>query len=151
MQNGLPCFEDAAASFRQFIESQGHCPRLCWIFREDVVERRRRLFVRMPGAESEAEAKRLYDEGVRRGLGVALEVFCFIGWRPLAYVWLPQDEEDASYRMLSGLKMSVPVGEEYRTIVEVRSSLRWMLLRWLESRDGKYKRADQIPRRIKPG
>lgn len=105
----------------------------------------------MRRCDSEAEANWLYDDALRRGLGVALEVFCFLRGRPLAYVWAPRDEEDASRRMLSGLKLNIPAGEERRTIVEVGSRLRWMWLRWLERHDSNYKVADDIPRRIKPG
>lgn len=104
----LPPFTDAAEQFRSFIDSQGHDADIAWIFRQDVVELGGQIFVRQPLLNNESLVEAKYEEGVERGLGVSLQVFCWLDGRPLCYIWLPEDQVDADYRMLSGLKMSVP-------------------------------------------
>ena len=147
MKEDLPSFGEAVAKFQRFLQEGGRPSTIRWIFREDVVERGRKVFVRMPLPNSAAEARRLYNKGVERDLGVHLDVYCFFNGLSLAYVWLPKDEEDASYRMLSGLKLSYPEDDEQRKIVGVRSNLHWNWLPWLERRDTSHKWADGIPRR----
>lgn len=145
MKNEMPSFEEAVAKFQWFLQKGGHSSCLRWVFREDVLEWSRKIFVRIPLLNSDAEAKRLYDEGVERDLGVHLDVYCFLDAVPLVYVWLPKDEEDASYRMLDGLKLSYPVGDELRKVVGVRSRIGWNCLRLLERCNTRHKWAEGIP------
>ncbi|MBT6495404.1 MAG: hypothetical protein HOL01_12705 [Planctomycetaceae bacterium] len=90
--------------------------------------------------------ERRYEEGVRRGLGINLHVFCYLNARPLCYIWLPEDETDAEYRMLTGLKLSAPSEPGRQTVVGIRWKLRWVWLRWMERRISKHRWADDIPK-----
>ena len=60
---------------------------------------------------------------MKRGLGVHVNVFQFMGESALAYVWVPKDELDAQYRMLVGLKLSFPTDLE--EAMGVQSHFRW--------------------------
>ncbi|MCH7725979.1 MAG: hypothetical protein IH991_05790 [Planctomycetes bacterium] len=124
-----PPFPEALDRFQNFLASEGHCTELLWIFREDVVERCPRTYLRVPLRNDETLVELLYDEGLQRGLGIHLNVFCFLEDRPCCYVWLPKDEEDASYRMLLGLKVSIPADSDRRIVVPVKSRLRWTWLK----------------------
>lgn len=142
----LPVFGEAAREFSAFLESQGAAPGLLWVFREDVCQRGRRVFVRVPvPAENEEIAGGLYERGVKRGLGVRLDALCLLGSRTCCYVWVPSDEEDASYAMLSGLKLSTPAEPEAARAV--RSKLLWRAYKWLESREKFKGIVEQVPRR----
>lgn len=142
----MPVFREAAQEFSAFLESQWAFPDLLWVFREDVCQRGRRFFVRFPvPEENKGIAEKLYDQGVERGLGVRLEALCLLGSRTCCYVWLPSDEVDASYAMLSGLKFSVPTSPEVAQ--PVRSGLSWWVHRWLESRERFNAVVEQLPLR----
>jgi hypothetical protein len=92
--------------------------------------------------------QRLYNSGQQAGLGINLNVFCIQGRRPYCYIWLPKDEEDASYRMLNGLKLSVPTGDSRRHAELVSSRIRWSWLKFRERRNRRTKWADEIPGRL---
>lgn len=142
----MPVFGEAVRRFGGFLVSRGLSPDLLWVFREDVYLRHQRLLVKVPLPERNiGDVKRLYALGVNRGLGVRLDVLCLLGVRPCCYVWLPSDEEDASYAMLSGLKLSVPT--EPAVAHAVRSRLLWHTYKWLERGEGFKGVVEQVPRR----
>jgi len=141
----FPAFSDAVAHLREFLSAQGHEGEPRWVFRHDIVELGFRVFVHLPLPDYSQQVERLYERGIRYGLGISLQVFCFLDGEPLCYIWLPEDEMDASYRMLSGLKLSIPSGAERRRITGVRSRVRWKWLRWLERRTSRHLWADDIP------
>jgi len=124
MKNEMPSFEGAVAKFQWLLQDGGRPTVLRWLFREDILDWRSKVFVRVPLANTDADVKCLYDEGVKRDLGVHLDVYCFMDSMSLAYIWLPKDEKDASYRMLTGLKLSYPNGDQWRKIIGVRSRFR---------------------------
>lgn len=137
----LPSFDDALQQFRAFIQSQGHGADLLWLFREDVVQRRRKVgierrassYVRKPIDDDTMLVERKYQEGLRRGLGMQLGVFCFLGERPCCYIWLPRDQEEAQYRMLNGLTMNLPAEPERQIVTPVKCRLRWYWLKAIEA------------------
>ncbi len=138
-----PPFHGAFAQLQEFIAKQGLSPDLLWIFRQDVVRLRRQTYIKVPVPNNEPLAESLYNSGRPNGLGIHLSVFCLLRGRPCCYVWLPSDSTDAEYRMLSGLKLSVPVEQDVAT--PVRSRLRWKWLKWCESRVCYSSRADDLP------
>lgn len=142
-----PSFSEAINRFRQFIEEQGLSSDLLWLFREDVVDRWPKTYLRIPTTDDGTLVEFLYDVGLKRGLGVHLNVFCLHEGRPCCYIWVPENEEDASYRMLSGLKLSVPEQPDRRIVLPVGSRLRWIWLRSWGALRRKRRWANDIPRR----
>ena len=141
----LPSFDEAEGHVQSFLRDQGHPSNLCWIFREDVVERGLRRFIRVPLVNRRDAAAQLYEYGVERGLGISLEVYDFLEKQPLCFVWVPSDEKDASYRMLSGLKIAVPSGSGPWNTKGVKSRLYWKWLKMIEPWGTRHQWADQIP------
>ena len=58
----LPRFDAAIQSFREFIAGQNQCSDIRWIFREDIVELRRQVFIRLPLANAEKLVEERYVE-----------------------------------------------------------------------------------------
>ncbi|MDQ3816427.1 MAG: hypothetical protein M3362_01900 [Acidobacteriota bacterium] len=142
----MPAFGEAVQQFGGFLLIQGLSSGLLWVFREDVCWRKQRLLVKVPVPEENARyAESLYNAGVNRGLGVRLDVLCLLGSRPCCYIWVPSDEEDASYAMLSGLKLSVPTEPVMARAVS-NGSL-WRAYKWLEGREAFTGIVEQVPRR----
>ncbi len=112
-----PPFGEAIESFRRFLRDQGYSDRLRWLWREDICTRRapgsqrswnRRVYVNLVGPSETSLVERYYNYGVGRNLGIALEVFCIAAGHSCCFVYVPEDETDATYRMLSGLKLTIP-------------------------------------------
>lgn len=103
-----PPFPGAVDKFKAFLSQQGRRTDLMWICRGDVVELWPHTYVRLPAFGNEPLMEQHYHKGIDRGLGIRLQVFCFLADRPCCYVWLPKDEKDASYAMLPGLSFNVP-------------------------------------------
>lgn len=125
----LPPFEEATARLRAFLANQVLNSDVLWICREVFLEQWPRLYVKLPLHNESSLAERIYDEGVRRGIGVELQVFCFVEGRPCCYVWIPKDEIDATYRMLSGLKLCIREPGR-QIVVPVKSHFQWIWLNW---------------------
>lgn len=125
----LPVFCNAVHKFKEFLSHEGRNTDLVWIFQEDVVEMWPRTYIKFPPPENEPLVERLYQKGIERGLGIRLEAFCFLDGRPCCSIWLPNDAQDASYAMLSGLCMSVPTPPDRRVVIQVNTKLHWFWLR----------------------
>jgi hypothetical protein len=127
-----PSFGQAIEKFTEFVVAQG-CPRdLRWVFADDVTSSGRRIWARLPLKEDNPDcARRHYDLGLQRGLGIQLAVLCVIDNISYCYVWLPKDTLDAEYALLAGLKLSVPV--DLPVACKARSGLAWILRTWLNS------------------
>src|ERR1700733_2701022 len=129
----LPPFEDAVARLRAFLATEGFKTDITWISRADVLEQWPKLYVKVPLPNERSLAEETYNEGVRRGLGVELSVFCFVAGSPCCYVWIPKDEIDAEYRMLGGLKLTISKSDR-QIVVPVKSKTRWIWLKLRSSR-----------------
>lgn len=134
--SNCPPFAEAVQSFRRFLADQGCSDQIRWIWREDICSRRapgsqrswnRSVYVHLAGTSETSLVERYYNSGLNRGPGLSLEVFCVAAGLSCCFVYVPEDEEDASYRMISGLKLSVPTSPILA--VAVRHSLLWMSLR----------------------
>ena len=142
----VPPFAEAVDSFRAFLAREGHATEIQWVFREDIIHRWPKCYVKVPLKCEVASIERLYDDGILRGLGITLNMFCLLDGLPCCYVWLPKDKKVANYRMLNRcLKLSIPTESGCPTAIPIRSRLRWMWLKWREHRDRRVNWADEIP------
>ena len=112
-----PPFDEAVSVFRSFLRQQGQSDTVLWIWRNSIISRRgsgshkianRRIFIDRHALADDESIRKYYDGGVKRGLGIALRVFCVADGNPLCYIYLPEDETAAEYSMMSSLKCSVP-------------------------------------------
>ena len=145
----MPVFGEAVKKFQKFLVSQHVSSELLWIFREDVISRKRRVLIKEPlPSENTRLVESLYERGCQRGLGVQLDMFCLLGSRPCCYVWLPEDEIDAQYMMVGGLKLSVP--KDWLHARWVKSNLVWRVHVWLDEQSGWNKAEDRLPHKQHP-
>jgi hypothetical protein len=106
-----PPFDSAVQRLQRFLAEQGWPTRLVWrtdgdivhVPSGDVVVRRR------VEGEAASAARKHYDEGLRQGGGIALEVPCEVDGAACTTVYWTTDVVEAGYRMLPdhGLKLSV--------------------------------------------
>ena len=142
----MPPFADAVVQFRQFLVSQRVPSELLWVFREDVTSRERRILVKEPlPLENERLVASLYERGCQHGLGVQIDAFCLLSSRVCCYIWMPEDESEAEYQMISGLKLSVPT--ELLQAYSVKSNLMWSVQTWLDEQSSWNKAEDRLPRK----
>lgn len=135
--NPLPPFVDALTSFKGFLRTQGVSDDIRWIWRNSVISRRcpgsrksanRPIYIDSTHLAAESDIEAYYGIGVDRDLGIALSVFCVAEGLPYCYVYIPEDETDASYRMMSSLKCSIP--EPIPTATLIRSPLLTRIFRY---------------------
>lgn len=112
-----PPFDSAVDTFRSFLRGEGVSDSIRWIWRDFIYTRRapgsRKSWTRpiyLDGKQSAEieDVERYYNRGIDRGLGIALCVFCIADGTPCCYVYVPEDEADASYRMMTSLKCQLP-------------------------------------------
>lgn len=132
--NPFPPFDVARSRFCDFVSANQRCDELRFVIAEEIVHLTGQVYVRLHQRENTALVEEQYATGIERGFGVHVNVYCFVGNQALCYIWLPRDAQDADYRMLSGLKFSVPTEVERRPAIHVRSWFRWkwlcFLIRW---------------------
>jgi hypothetical protein len=105
-----------------------------------------RIWVRTPSPEQNPyRAEIVYEAARSRGLGVALEVLCMLDFVPCCFVRWPQDEVDASYAMISGLKLSIP--HPLLAANSVGNSVVWWYRRWQEQRCSFPSYVARVPKR----
>jgi hypothetical protein len=132
LEHEVPAFNVAVNQLEKFLAGQNISPEFIWLFREDVVWRKRLFHVREPlPAENKRIAESLYERGRQRDLGIRLEVLCLLGSRPCCYVWLPKDRGDAEENglLMSKLIMSFPT--DLNRAEPVANPLMWRLYRLL--------------------
>lgn len=140
-------FDQAIENYTRILAEHDLSPTLLWVFREDVTVHKRRIYVRWPLPAQNADlAKELYERGRDQGLGLRLDVFCLVDHRPCCYVYVPEDEVDASYAMLSALNMSVPTTPIHAK--KVRSPWIWKSLLWLHSKTNLTGFKEELPQRL---
>jgi hypothetical protein len=121
-------FQTAYMKFRTFLTQNGHGKEPLWIFREDVIAYKRRVWLRWPlPARNRKLVEQLYEQGRQGEFGVSLTTYCVAGYHACCYVFVPDNELDASYAMLqAGLKLSV--GVNMPIAQKVSSKPFWWLL-----------------------
>ncbi len=144
----VPDFDNAIRQLKTFLAGQNVSTDLVWVFREDVVSYKLRLYVRasLPNDNDDLAAS-LYERGLVRDLGVRLEVLCLLGSRPCCYIWLPEDREDAGYSLLLMSKFIISVPTELPHARPVKNRLAWRGYKLLDEKSGWRDRADRVPHR----
>jgi hypothetical protein len=124
----IPDFAAAVLRFQAFLRQQNVSPDFIWIFREDVMTWRRRLYVKLPlPSENEKLAETRYHAGRSLGFGVCLKAFCLIDSIPCCHVWFAKDADNAAQHLCAGLKLAVPVA--LRAAHPVRSRFQWLMMK----------------------
>jgi hypothetical protein len=142
-----PPFDEGLASFLALLDAEGFRTDILWAFREDVTNCRRDYWVRVPLPQENASlARRYYEFGKRKGLGVTLDVLCRLGGRPVCYVWVPGDPLAASYAMQGPLKLKVPA--DPIDAAPVRSRWVWAVRRRLNVWLRCVTFAEELPSRV---
>jgi len=141
-----PPFDESLTAFLSALEMQGFSKDLVWVFREDITNCIHDYWIREPVPAVNAKLARDYFEyGREQGRGVTLEAVCRLGGRSACYVWVPEDDEDASYAMQRPLKLMMPA--EPVEGIPVRSGLWWRWLCWLHRRRQCVRFAERLPLR----
>jgi hypothetical protein len=144
----VPAFDEAIRQFKDFLAGQAVSTDLVWVFREDVVSYKLRLYINEPSlGENERRVESLYQRGLMRDLGIRLEVLCLLGARPCCYIWLPKDREDAGYALLLMSKFIVSVPTELAHARPVKNRLAWAAYKLLDEKSGWRDRAERVPHR----
>lgn len=131
--NELPqLLGDAVPHLVEFLEKNGYPNKVFWVTRSDVAfDAQDNVLVRARGESSLRRAELLYEEGVRRGLGIALRAVCATEKTTFASIFIPSDEIDAEHALMArGLKLSCPTRRRAATVADnPLNLLRWVLLR----------------------
>src|SRR5215468_1754351 len=141
-----PLSLDAAEEqFRRFLRTQQLSEAIWWLMPGDVVVAAGpRYWVRKRADEALPYARARYEEGLRRNLGILLEVVCATEKETFAGVFIPSDPIDAQHRLMGrGLKISCPV-QRYPTSI-TNNALRWSLLQWRYGNQSKMLEVNQQP------
>jgi hypothetical protein len=145
----VPAFSNAIQQLKDFLlAGQNISTDLLWVFREDVVSYKLRLYVRepLPGG-NERLVESLYERGLRRDLGIRLNVLCLLGSRPCCYIWLPKDREDAGYALLLMSRFIIGSPSDMLRARSVKNRLAWRAYKLLDEKFGWRDRADRVPHR----
>lgn len=141
-----PPFDESLAAFHRFVGGEQFSTDLAWVFREDVTNCVHDYWVRVPVPEGNAALARDYFEwGRAQGRGVTLEVLCRVGGRSACFVWVPEDDEAASYAMQGPLKLKAPTHPVEAS--QVRSGLAWRWRCWYHRWRRCVRFADMLPLR----
>lgn len=147
MRTGLS-FHQATEALRGFLLKEKKPAKLCWIFREDVFQHKRRVFLRWPlPEENQSLAEEVYEAGRNKGLGLAPDVFRFDRRRAFCYVLVPEEEYDAGAMMMKALKLSYPT--DRKAVIKVMSEWLWPLVKRLFFKQTEWDWTDLIPLRSK--
>ena len=102
-------FEEAETFFKKFLEGQGFGSKLIWVFREEVIIfTLGDVFLHTPLPPGNRDrAKKCFELGKQRDLGVKFHAFATLDGVPCAYISLPKDDLDAQYKMMGNQHLKV--------------------------------------------
>jgi len=143
----LPPFDEAVQRFRAFLDRQGLCGEMAWVFKEDIsVKLGGRVWVRLPLPKENADiVRRLYESARGRQTPVELSVFCRLGTSPCCYLFVPETRLDAELRMIYDFKMTIP--KEPREARPLDRSLLNRCLHFFQGREQPDWWLDEVPSR----
>jgi hypothetical protein len=121
-------FQQAVAEFKKFLSSESISPNIAWIFQEDITWYRGNLFILWPLPKDNVRmAEKAYELGRQKGLGLKLEVCCWVTETPCCFVLVPEDEDTAESLMLTELRFNYPIKPRYKA-KKVRFRWLWKFL-----------------------
>jgi hypothetical protein len=139
-------FDEALDSFREFLSGQGLSTDLVWVFREDVIFQRERIFIKTPvPAENESRARACYELGQKRDFGINLKAFCLLESRPCCYILLPEDDLDAQYLLMSNISLKLSVWTNLRKAESISNPVKWLALKLMNRKSQSSSPDDHIP------
>lgn len=120
-------FQQAIETFQRFLTEQERPATLYWFFRNDLLLYKRQVFLRWPLPKDNRQlAEEVYQLGRKKGLGLALEVYCFDRHNAYCYVLVPEDEADAEALMMTELKLSFTTSPH--RVWKIRTKWLWQLI-----------------------
>ena len=125
-------FDEAVASFREFLEKYGWSTQLLWVRPGDVLlDLHRRMLIKVPvPAENEDLARSTFDRGLETQLGVLFAALCQVPGGTCCYVWTPENPDEAERGLMpTGLKLSVREGENLEG-KQIKNGLYWRWMKW---------------------
>jgi len=141
-------FEEAEEAFRNFLADNEAPTELLWVFREDVIpEGYGNMAIRTPlPTDNHERAKKCFELGKKRNLGVAFLAFCKLDGATCCFVQLPEDDRDAQYKSMGNryLKLSRTTMPEARAI---SNSVLWKIRELFVNRKDYGGWDDMIPSR----
>lgn len=141
-----PPFDEGLGAFRRFAQSNGFSEELLWVFRDDVTNRRRDYWIRVPIARGNGElVRRYYDFGREQKLGVTFQILCRVNELSACFIWVPHDELDAEYAMQGPLKLVLPTNPISANTIN--SSIEWWLRLAINRANGSLPFAEPVPSR----
>jgi hypothetical protein len=128
-------FDEAVMKFGDFLKANRFPREIVWVQPEDVLLTGKRLVhVRVYSQETrEKMARKTYEEGMPRRLGVLLGTICEMGSTTCSFVWAPESKDEAARALMPvGLKLRASL-DKIRGI-PVKSGLWWMYLKYRHRR-----------------
>lgn len=128
-------FDEALDDFREFLLSQELSADLIWIFSEDVIFQGESIFIKTPlSNENERRAKDCYELGQRRDFGIWLQAFCLFKSQPCCYIFLPENDLDSQYSLMSNESLKYSVWNNLKEAKPVSNILNWKITRLLNKK-----------------
>jgi hypothetical protein len=125
-------FDEALDNFREFLLSQGLSTNVIWMFCEDVIFQSDHIFVKTPvSIENELRAEDCYKLGQKRNFGIALQAFCLFESKICCYIYLPEDDIDAQYSLMSNEVLKYGVRANLKDAEPTSSLLKWKVMKLL--------------------
>ena len=119
-------FQQATDELQRFLANQQRPLTIQWVFRDDLLFFRRNVFLRWPlPNDNWQSAASLYEVGREKGLGLALVAHCFDQCNAYCHLLIPEDEVDASYLMMTELKLQVMTSAP--RVWKIRTSWLWQI------------------------
>lgn len=122
-------FDDAVASFQNFLKEQDHPTEIFWVFRDDIWQRSQsEVLIRYPTtSENLVLVQKVFGEGCEKGL-VDIYAVATASGRVAATVWFPKFAAEEVQGWDCGMKLSIAQPLPRATIV---SPLRWWFFRFV--------------------
>lgn len=130
-------FEQAVEEFKMFLAENNLSTELLWIFVEDTFSRNTKFYethfwLKLPlPDENEKLAKRQYEIGKQRNLGMGLSAFAICKDKICCALIIPIDKEDSEILLMSSKYLKFSFINDMPTAEVIKGSFQWNLLRFL--------------------
>ena len=123
-------FDESLDDFREFLFGQGLSTDLIWLFSEDVIFQDEAVFIKTPHSiTNEDRAKDCYELGQKRNFGISLQAFCSFQSQLCCYIYLPEDDLDAQYSLMSNEAVKYSVWNNLKEAQSISSVVKWKIMR----------------------